>query len=110
MVSNMKNGLQNYDPNIMWGTHTVEVTLQKWGYTGTLSYETRGNCKGFAVLDGCIDDLMYQLLEDDDQELIRLTLAKPNGGDTLTCEIWDERDLESMIVGVRIIGFQPEKR
>ena len=37
--------MENYDPNIQWGTHTIKVSFQQWDYKGFIVFEKGGNCK-----------------------------------------------------------------
>src|SRR5690606_153576 len=109
----------NYDPNIRTAVHVIEVTLCQWDYSGTFRYEIGGNCKGCFVMDdpgGSLLDAWYcahekgEEIEDVevvDNEFVVVTLQNPNG-ETLECEIYDESDIEHMIVGVRIVEVRPE--
>jgi len=100
--------IKNYDPNHSYGTHTVEVTLQVWGYRKTLTYEMGGNCKGLTILDGCVDELLEQIgfYNDDDEDECGCTIYLINdNGDELEYEIFDESDLENIIVGLKIVNF-----
>lgn len=104
----------NYDPNILESVHVIEVTLCMWDYTAAFRYEVGGNCRGFDVLDDPAESLMdaWQRAHDRgekidgvtvvDDDLTVVTLRNPDG-DTLECEIWDERELAEMIVAVRIV-------
>jgi len=98
--------IKNYDPNHSSGVHAVKVTLQVWGYQKTLTYEMGGNCKGLTILDGCIDELLEQIgfYNDEDECGCNIYLINDDG-DELEYEIFDESDLENIIVGLKIIGF-----
>lgn len=105
--------MKNYDPNIRWGTHTIEVTLQQWDYVGTLQYEIGGNTKGESVLESVADTLSWQEeLKDNlckfrcENDWFTAELKNPAGE---VLEVEEEIEwLGSMIVGVRIISFEEE--
>lgn len=42
--------ISSYDPNFR-GVHTIRVTFMQWDYTGHVSFEIGGNCKGAELLD-----------------------------------------------------------
>ena len=42
--------ISSYDPNFH-GVHTIRVTFMQWDYTGHVSFEIGGNCKGAELLD-----------------------------------------------------------
>ena len=42
--------ISSYDPNF-YGVHTIRVTFMQWDYTGHVSFEIGGNCKGAELLD-----------------------------------------------------------
>lgn len=103
--------IKNYDPNIENGIHTVEVTLQQWGYIGHLTIKISGNCKGREVLDydfECEDgenvesdcDFKY-----DDEYDIFLAILKDEAENTLEVE-GDAREFNQMIVKVEIMDFK----
>lgn len=52
--------ISSYDPNFH-GVHTIRVTFMQWDYTGHVSFEIGGNCKGAELLD-------FTFLECDNQE------------------------------------------
>lgn len=52
--------ISSYDPNFR-GVHTIRVTFMQWDYTGHVSFEIGGNCKGAELLD-------FTFLECDNQE------------------------------------------
>ncbi len=50
--------MKSYNPNVCFGIHIVEITLQQWEYVGHITQEIHGNCKGREVIDfdfECID-------------------------------------------------------
>lgn len=52
--------ISSYDPNFH-GVHTIRVTFMQWDYTGHVSFEIGGNCKGAELMD-------FTFLECDNQE------------------------------------------
>lgn len=107
--------MKNYDPNIIWGTHTVEVTLQQWGYVGHLKIKRGGNCKGGDVIaidfeyeDGCgiESDCDFQYHEEDDYFS---AILKDENGNTLEVE-GEAEEFNQMIVMVEITDYVEEKR
>lgn len=107
--------MKNYDPNITWGVHTVEITLQSWGYIGRLKFKNGGNCKGRDVLDfdfldstgdGIESDCDFQYHEEDDYFS---AILKDENGNTLEVE-GEAEEFNQMIVKVEIIDYVEEKR
>lgn len=98
--------IKNYDLNNRYGVHKIEIVLQAWDYRKTLIYEIGGNCKGLSVLDVDIEEVLEQLgfYNDEDDEGCTIYLENDNG-DTLEYDISDERELESIIVSVRIVDY-----
>jgi hypothetical protein len=100
--------INNYDPNYRYGVHTVEVTLQVDEYRKTLTYEMGGNCKGFTIFESCIDESLEQIgfYNDDEDDECGCTICLTNDeGDELEYDIFDESDLENIIVGLKIVDF-----
>lgn len=106
--------MKNYDPNIVWGVHTIEVTLQQWGYVGHLMLKNTGNCRGKDVLDFDLEccvgetesDCDFQYHEEEDYFSATLKDEKGN-----TLKIYgDLSEFNSMIVKVEIIDYVKEKR
>lgn len=100
--------MKNYDPNIKWGIHTVEITLQLWDYKGKITTEIGGNCKGFSILESAKDEInenaksncKFKIIDD----WFRCEL-KDDRGDEL--EVEDELDnLDNHIVKIEIIDFK----
>lgn len=105
--------ISSYDPNF-YGVHTIRVTFMQWDYTGHVSFEIGGNCKGAELLD-------FTFLECDNQEDIDrysendcqfsydeenevyTAVLKNADGDTLKVE-GDECDFKGMAVAIEIAG------
>ncbi len=110
--------LETYDPNIQWGTHTIEITYQMWEYTFTTQVEIGGNCKGMSLLKDAVSEHGNRLFKEQGNQP-EIIMTAPNG-DTLenTCDHYlrdddDEPDidewLESMCVCVRIVKHAKEQ-
>ena len=106
--------MKEYNPNIRWGTHTIEVTFQQYDYTGKLSYEVGGNTKGAAHFEDVADHISWaeRFVENNvkfetDGEWFSVTLVNEVDEELL---VEDELDfLEDLIVGVKIISFSEER-
>lgn len=100
--------MKNYDPNIMWGTHTIEVTLQQWEYKGKITTEIGGNCRGFSILESAKDEINQKSRSNCKFKIIEDSFCcelKDNKGNEL--EIEDELDnLDNYIVKIEIIDFK----
>ncbi len=107
--------MKNYDPNVDWGTHIVEVTIQMWEYLGHLKFKIRGNCKGLSVMKDVEDlgtnediiwnDCAFKINEDEEWFSCKLKDADGNileHADSLDC-------LSDMIVKIEILALQEEK-
>ena len=101
--------LSTYDPNIRWAKHEVEITYQSWHYTTSVIVTIKGNCKGFSIIESALSMHADQLF-DAQGECPQLILTRPaedgDGEDTLETTPDDDIEnwLESMCVGVRIVG------
>ena len=111
--------ISSYDPNFH-GVHTIRVTLMKLDYTGHVSFEIGGNCKGAELLD-------FTFLECDNQEdidrysendcqfsydeenEIYTAVLKNADGNALEVE-GNEADFKAMAVGIEIVGTTVERR
>lgn len=106
--------MKNYDPNIRWGRHIIQVTLQQWEYIGHLTFEVGGNCTGRDVLDFdfncCVEetesDCKFQYHEDDDY---LSAILKDENGNTLEVE-GDADEFNQMIVKIEITDYAAEKQ
>ena len=106
--------MRNYDPNIHYGIHTVEITLQQWEYVGHIRQEVSGNCKGRDIIDfdfeceGDFPNNDCNLKWDEDYDYFSAILKDP-GGNTLEID-GDANDFNKMIVKVEIVDFQPDRQ
>ena len=110
--------IENYDPNIRFGTHTWEFTFQMWGYILEMQYDMGGNCRGLSTIETAIDSLANKLYEDQG-EYPEIVLAKFNKEtqmeDTLQVTLGEENmdiedELKDMLVKVELINFKEEKK
>ena len=100
--------MQNYDPNISFGTHVIEVYLQQWEYKGTFTVKRKGNCKGADILHD-VHELVYDDLKGTPAQII----LKDDDANELVLEDEEEREYDwivPFVVGARIIEFIPEIR
>lgn len=101
--------INNYDPNIWKGIHTVRITVQQWGYVGHITEKVHGNCKGRDVLDfdfECEDGNLENdcnLRFDENYEYFTATL-KDEAGNALLVD-GDARDFNRMIVAIEIMDY-----
>ena len=111
----MSDPVSTYSPNTRWGVHRVEIVLQAWEFRCVRVVQVNGNVRGHAVLDAAVDDLFESIENaafmeaDDGAGLVGLHLADPSGK-----RMWvaDDEDrgaewLKGLIVGVRIVGYDP---
>lgn len=107
--------MKNYDPNITWGVHTIEVTLQQWEYIGHLIFKNGGNCKGRDVLDFDLECLIGRKIENDcnfqyheEEDYFSATL-KDESGNVLEVE-GEAEEFNNMIVKIEITDYVEEKQ
>lgn len=114
--------LKNYDPNIRWAIHVVELTYMVWDYKFTAKVQVGGNTKGASILQlaiGIYADKLYT--EQGDVPVMILTKGVGDQEDTLDCtcdEYVRETDtnpdiegwLERMCVGIRIVDHIEEAK
>ncbi len=106
--------MKSYDPNIQYGIHTIEITLQLWEYVGHITRKIGGNCKGIDVLDfdfecedgDCLDS-DCNLKFNEEYNYFSATL-KDSEGNTMEVEE-SVHDFNKMIVKVEIIDFQKDE-
>lgn len=107
--------MENYDPNITWGVHTIEVTLQQWGYIGHLTFKNTGNCRGKDTLDFDLECLIGEKIENDcnfqyhKEDDYFSAILKDKDGNTLEVE-GETEEFNQMIVKVEITDYVEEKR
>lgn len=115
--------LKNYDPNIRWAVHVVELTYMVWDYKFTAKVQVGGNTKGTSILHAAIGIYADKLFEEQGDVPV-LILAKAGVGgqeDTLECtcdEYVRETDttpdiegwLERMCVGLHIVDHIEEAK
>lgn len=111
---NEDKGMKSYDPTIRYGTHTVEITLQQYGYTGHVTQRINGDCKGRTILDfdfECEDENLESdcnlKFHEDSYDYFTATLKDPEGN-TLDVDGYAE-DFNNMIVKMEITDFRKEQ-
>lgn len=105
--------IKNYDPNIRWGTHTIEVTLQVWEYTGTFQYRVGGNMRGAHLMEDAEDTLTYTPIHKNDcklkiidEEYFHCVLKDKDGNELFTDgELYE---MSNIIVGIRFVEFEED--
>ncbi|MDT6746946.1 DUF5406 domain-containing protein [Enterococcus faecium] len=111
--------MENYDPNMRWGTHTLKVSFQRWDYKGFVTFRKAGNCKGLDVL-ALDEDYLYDhpltdnpigfgLLPEDDEgnEWFKMILTNDKGDQLFVEDTWSY--LSDYIVSIKIIDFVADK-
>lgn len=112
--------MKNYDSvNNSYGTTIIKVLFQVGEYTGSLTYEIGGNCKGLDALphDGMsiLDNLGTAKFEGmniipyniEDDWFAKVFLTN-DFKETLEYDVESESEFEQMIVGMQIIDFEEE--
>ncbi len=114
--------LKNYDPNIYWGEHVIELTYMQWDFKATATVRIGGNTKGASILKSAIDVHAEELWKTQgDVPTLVLCKPGPDEDECLECtcdEYVHESDtnpdieqwLERMCVGLRIVGHTQEER
>ena len=111
--------MENYDPNIQWGTHTIKVSFQQWDYKGFIVFEKGGNCKGLDILELGEDDL-YDVKFKENQINFRLLSADADCEEWFAMTLKNDKEellvedewyrLKDYIVGVEIVDFVEEEK
>ena len=95
-----------YAPDLNWSTQVVRITYQQWDYIAEVDVTIHGNCHGMTILKAAVCRHAEQLFDEQGNYPV-LILKRPaldgDGEDTLECDA-DEKDLEAMCVGVRIVS------
>lgn len=112
--------MKNYDSvNNSYGTTTIKVLFQVDEYTGSMTYEIGGNCKGLDALphDGMsiLDNLVTAKFEGmniipyniEDDWFAKIVLTN-DFKETLEYDAESETEFEQMIVGMQIVDFEEE--
>ncbi len=109
-MHNRETTITHYDPNIRWGSHSIQDDLCHFGYRGTYTLEpVSGNCRAGHHLSDAPErfhDAIEEALEQGGT--LELTNAE---GDVLVFgsnNLDEDRDFEEMVVGSRIINFTEE--
>ena len=101
--------ITNYDPNITWARHSFELTFMQWDYSLTVQVDVCGNCKGASLFRTAIS-IAFEGMWDDEEQNAQIVMTRPSadGEDTLEHDLEDESDLESICVGIKIVGHVKE--
>jgi hypothetical protein len=92
------------------------LILQQGEYKGTFFTTVHGNCKGAAIIESAISNIMDDLIDEDDNGSFIKLYLKDDKGEICDFELWDdgagmdmEEDFKNMVVGARIIDIQKEE-
>jgi len=98
-------------------THTVEVYLYDSGYEATIQFEIGGNTKGGSILEHAISNIESWEFQKrhvikgeteeglDEKDYLDILYLINEEGDRLAIE----EDLNQLIVGTKIVKWEPEK-
>lgn len=108
--------ITQYDPNISWARHTIELTFMQWDYSLKVQVEILGNTKGSSLLDSAIyryHDTLMEEASEDGLSILRLRRAGPGpeyADDILEITVDDEECLEDICVSAVIVKHEAEER
>lgn len=107
--------ITEYDPNIKWACHTIELTFMQWGYSLKMQTEVHGNVTGADLFSGCVRDCFDKLYDQTVGDYAQIILKRPaedgkGGEDELEVSLDDEDDLMQICVGACIIKHEAEER
>ena len=102
--------ITHYDPNIHWGSHTIQVDLSHFEYSGTYTLEpVSGNCRGGEHLSDAPERFHEAITEAlEAGETLELTDSKGNVLAFDSDSLDEDRNFEDMVVGCRVISFTEE--
>ena len=69
--------IKEYDPNIRWSRHTVELIFMQWDYSATIEVDVCGNCTGASLFSGAMETAFDDLWDDDEQNT-QIILKRPS--------------------------------
>jgi hypothetical protein len=105
--------ITNYNPNIYWARHTVELTFMQWGYSLTTQVDVYGNCKGASLFKYAINVAFDDEYDSEDGTSV-LVLKRPaedgSGEDTLEVDFEDYEELIDLCVSAKIVKFEQVPR
>jgi hypothetical protein len=106
--------ITEYDPNIHWARHTIELTFMQWNYCIKIQTEILGNVTGADLFEGavrnCFDKLYDQTVGDYAQIILKRAGPGPEYAEDELEVSLDEDDLMQICVGVCIIKHEAEER
>lgn len=100
--------------NYSYGTHTVKYTLQYNEHIGSFAIKTKGNCKGYSLLDSPFDwfdmDDFARTEKDNldfdyDEDFQELIIIFSPGTSNQTAITVDPHEAENLIVKIEIVDF-----
>lgn len=106
--------ITEYDPDIRWACHTIQLTFMQWNYSTQMEVEVKGNVIGAELFEGavryCFDEL-YDKAKDYTAIILKRPAEDGKGGeDELEVSLEDEDDLMPLCVGVCILKHEAEDR
>ena len=113
--------ITEYDPNVRWACHTIELTFMQWNYSIKMQTEVHGNVTGADLFDGavrnCFDELYDQTVGDYAPvgDYAQIILKRPaedgkGGEDELKVSLGDADALMQICVSACIIKHEAEER
>ena len=110
-MHNRETTITHYDPNVRWGSHTIQVDLCHFGYAGTYTLEpVSGNCRAGHHLSDAPErfhDAIKEALEEGGK--LELTDSEGNVLVFDSNNLHEDRDFEELVVGCRVTNFTEEK-
>jgi hypothetical protein len=105
--------IKEYDPNIRWSRHTIELTFMQWDYSLTMEVDVTGNCMGASLFSGAIE-VAFDELYDSDSEFSTIYLERQSEDegciDTLEVTLDSTYELKDICVGIKIVRRVEESR
>lgn len=106
--------IKEYDPNIRWSRHTIELTFMQWDYSATIEVDVCGNCTGASLFDSAVHTAFDDLWDDDEQNsqiiLKRPSVEEPGQQDELEVNFDDIDELASICVSAKFVKHVKESR
>ena len=106
--------IKEYDPNIRWSRHTVELTFMQWNYSTTVEVDITGNCTGASLFKSAIEAAFDEIYDDEDQIAV-IILKRPSEEedgeeDTLEVNFEDSYELADICVSAKFVNHIKEVR
>lgn len=104
--------IKEYDPNIRWARHTIELTFMQWDYALTMEVDVTGNCTGASLFNSAIHTVFDDLWDDDEQNsqiiLKRPSIEETGQEDELEVNFDTFDELASICVSIKIVNHVVE--